>query len=72
MILYRYTAVSHYLDLENYLMNVNAIVADQLQVGVFDFCLETTTPIAEVIKSFNKHAIQVIQGPVLNIDLKDQ
>lgn len=43
---------------------VNAIVARQLETGVFDFCLQTDQPIKNVIAKYKSNNQEIISGPV--------
>ncbi|NRO51391.1 Virulence protein [Lactobacillus helveticus] len=43
---------------------VNAIVAKQLETGVFDFCLQTDQPIKNVIAKYKSNNQEIISGPV--------
>ncbi|MBP2057161.1 catechol-2,3-dioxygenase [Lactobacillus colini] len=43
---------------------VGAIVADKLQIGVFDFCLETSASVNEILDNFKRFNISIAQGPV--------
>lgn len=45
--------------------DANAIVADKLQTGVFDFCLETSASIDEVIANFKHFGVIIAQGPII-------
>ena len=44
--------------------DANAIVANKLQTGVFDFCLETSASINEVIDNFEHFGVTIAQGPI--------
>lgn len=44
--------------------NVNAIVAKNLTAGAYDFCLETTSSVQEIIANYQKHKIAIELGPV--------
>ena len=44
--------------------DANAIVANKLQTGVFDFCLETSASIDEVIANFKHFDVTIAQGPI--------
>ncbi|TSO26295.1 VOC family protein [Lactobacillus sp. LL6] len=43
---------------------VNAIVANKLATGVYDFCLETDSSINEIITNYQNHNIPIELGPV--------
>lgn len=45
--------------------DANAIVADKLQTGVFDFCLETSASVDEVIANFKHFGVTIAQGPII-------
>lgn len=44
--------------------DANAIVANELQTGVFDFCLETSASVNEILNNFRNFDIQIAQGPI--------
>lgn len=44
--------------------DVGAIVANNLSTGNFDFCLETSDSVDEVINNFKQHDIPIELGPV--------
>lgn len=45
--------------------DAHAIVANKLQAGVFDFCLETSASIDEIIANFKHFNIPIDQGPII-------
>lgn len=45
--------------------DVGAIVADNLAVGDFDFCLETKSPIEDIVEEFKKDEIPIELDPVI-------
>lgn len=49
---------------------VNAIVAKHLSTGSFDFCLESSNNVQEIIKNFETNNIQIELGPVVKHGFK--
>ncbi|KRM38087.1 hypothetical protein FC39_GL001481 [Lactobacillus hamsteri DSM 5661 = JCM 6256] len=44
--------------------DVGAIVANNLSTGNFDFCLESSDSVANIINNFKQHNISIELGPV--------